>query len=68
MFKNFKNVKVILDGQLTLIEDKTVTISSGEKIKYDQLVVSTGSTHSYFGNDDWSEYSNGLKGINDAPD
>lgn len=67
MFKNFKNVKVILDEATDIDrEDKTVTISSGEKIKYDQLVVSTGSRHSYFGNDDWSEYSNGLKGINDA--
>ena len=67
MFKNFKNEKVILDEATDINrEDKTVTISSGEKIKYDQLVVSTGSRHSYFGNDDWSEYSNGLKGINDA--
>ena len=67
MFRNFKNVKVILDEATDINrEDKTVTISSGEKIKYDQLVVSTGSRHSYFGNDDWSEYSNGLKGINDA--
>ncbi len=67
MFKNFKNVKVILDEATDINrEDKTVTLSSGEKIKYDQLVVSTGSKHSYFGNDDWSEYSNGLKGINDA--
>ena len=67
MFKNFKNVKVILDEATDINrEDKTVTISSGEKIKYDQLVVSTGSRHSYFGNDGWSEYSNGLKGINDA--
>ena len=67
MFKNFKNVKVILDEATDINrENKTVTISSGEKIKYDQLVVSTGSRHSYFGNDSWSEYSNGLKGINDA--
>lgn len=67
MFKNFKNVKVILDEATDINrEDKTVTISSGEKIKYDQLVVSTGSRHSYFGNDGWSKYSNGLKGINDA--
>ncbi len=67
MFKNFKNVKIILDEATDINrEDKTVTISSGEKIKYDQLVVSTGSRHSYFGNDGWSEYSNGLKGINDA--
>ena len=67
MFKNYKNVKVILDEATDINRDeKTVTLSNGENIKYDQLIVSTGSKHSYFGNEDWSKYSNGLKGINDA--
>ncbi len=67
MFKNYKNVKVILDEAVDINRDeKTVTISNGDHIKYDQLIVSTGSKHSYFGNEDWSKYSNGLKGINDA--
>ncbi len=67
MFKNYKNVKVILDEAVDINrDDKTVTISNGDNIKYDQLIVSTGSKHSYFGNEDWSKYSNGLKGINDA--
>ena len=67
MFKNYKNVKVILDEAVDINRDeKTVTLSNGENIKYDQLIVSTGSKHSYFGNEDWSKYSNGLKGINDA--
>ena len=67
MFKNYKNVKVILDEAVDINRDeKTVTISNGDNIKYDQLIVSTVSKHSYFGNEDWSKYSNGLKGINDA--
>ena len=67
LFKNYKNVKVILDEAVDINRDeKTVTISNGDNIKYDQLIVSTGSKHSYFGNEDWSKYSNGLKGINDA--
>ena len=67
MFKNYKNVKVILDEAVDINRDeKTVTISNGDNIRYDQLIVSTGSKHSYFGNEDWSKYSNGLKGINDA--
>ena len=67
MFKNYKNVKVILDEATDINRnEKTVTLSNGENIKYDQLIVSTGSKHSYFGNEDWSKYSNGLKGINDA--
>ena len=67
MFKNYKNVKVILDEATDINRnEKTVTLSNGENIKYDQLIVSTGSKHSYFGNEDWSKYSNGLKGIKDA--
>ncbi len=67
MFKKSKNVKVIL-GEVTLVdrENKNVLLDSGTSINYDQLVVATGSSHSYFGNDEWSNYSKGLKGINDA--
>ena len=67
MFKKSKNVKVIL-GEVTLVdrENKNVLLDSGTSINYDQLVVATGSLHSYFGNDEWSNYSKGLKGINDA--
>jgi NADH:ubiquinone reductase (H+-translocating) len=35
-------------------------------IPYDQLVVATGATHSYFGHDDWAEFAPGLKRIEDA--
>ena len=67
MFKNTKNVKVILDEVTDINRDsKNIKLSTGDVLNYDQLVVSTGSLHSYFGNDNWSQYSNGLKGINDA--
>ena len=67
MFKNTKNVKVILDEVIDINRDsKNIKLYSGDVLNYDQLVVSTGSLHSYFGNDSWSQYSNGLKGINDA--
>jgi NADH:quinone reductase (non-electrogenic) len=35
-------------------------------IPYDQLVVATGATHSYFGHDEWAEFAPGLKRIEDA--
>ena len=67
MFKNAKNVKIILDEVIDINRDnKAIKISTGDVLNYDQLVVSTGSLHSYFGNDNWSQHSNGLKGINDA--
>jgi NADH:quinone reductase (non-electrogenic) len=35
-------------------------------IPYDQLVVATGATHSYFGHDEWAQFAPGLKRIEDA--
>src|SRR5215213_10985060 len=39
---------------------------AGDPIAYDYLVIATGSTHSYFGHDDWAKYAPGLKHIEDA--
>src|SRR5207247_8490566 len=33
---------------------------------YDQLIIATGATHSYFGRDDWSLHAPGLKTLDDA--
>ncbi|MBL0697765.1 NAD(P)/FAD-dependent oxidoreductase [Comamonas sp. JC664] len=44
---------------------KRVLLSDGE-LKYDYLVVATGATHSYFGNDQWAAFAPGLKSIEDA--
>jgi NADH dehydrogenase len=35
---------------------------------YDYLIVATGSSHSYFGHDDWAKIAPGLKTIEDATD
>jgi NADH dehydrogenase len=35
-------------------------------IAYDQLIVATGATHSYFGHDEWAGVAPGLKHIEDA--
>jgi NADH dehydrogenase len=35
-------------------------------IAYDQLIIATGATHSYFGHDEWAEVAPGLKRIEDA--
>ncbi|WP_372501549.1 NAD(P)/FAD-dependent oxidoreductase [Tistrella mobilis] len=36
------------------------------RIPYDQLILATGATHSYFGHDDWAGAAPGLKRIEDA--
>ena len=69
LFKNDNNVKVRL-GEVVDIkrEKKQVVLKNDDVIDYDQLVISTGASYSYFGNDNWGNFSNGLKNINDALD
>ncbi|MCA1554092.1 MAG: NAD(P)/FAD-dependent oxidoreductase, partial [Chloroflexi bacterium] len=35
-------------------------------VEYDMLIVATGSSHSYFGHDEWEPFAPGLKTIEDA--
>ncbi len=37
-------------------------------LDYDYLIIATGATHSYFGNDAWAPFAPGLKSIEDAVD
>ena len=61
-----KNVTVLL-GEVTAIDlaEKKVRLGADE-IAYDYVVIATGSTHSYFGHDDWARHAPGLKSIEDA--
>ena len=47
-------------------EQKLVKFRDGSQISYDYLIVASGSTHSYFGHEDWAELAPGLKTIEDA--
>ena len=43
-----------------------VHLADGEEIAYDHLIVATGASHSYFGNDAWEAFAPGLKSLDDA--
>jgi NADH:ubiquinone reductase (H+-translocating) len=61
-----RNATVLMeDVRGVSAEKKCVQTQYGE-IPYDYLVIATGSTHSYFGHDEWSGYAPGLKRIEDA--
>ena len=63
-----KNAKVLLDEVVAIDLDARTVTSLGDVISYDYLVLATGATHSYFGNDEWAEVAPGLKSIDDALD
>lgn len=44
------------------------TQRSVEWMEYDYLIVATGATHAYFGNDNWAPLAPGLKTVEDALD
>ena len=48
------------------VDRRMVMLADGGVIPYDHLIVATGSTHSYFGNDNWAEFAPGLKTLGDA--
>ena len=47
-------------------DQREVQLKSGATLEYDYLVVATGSTHSYFGKDEWARLAPGLKTLEDA--
>jgi NADH dehydrogenase len=61
-----KNTKVLLAEAVDIdVTNRRVVLSDG-KIPYDTLIVATGSTHQYFGHDEWEKFAPGLKTVEDA--
>ena len=62
-----KNVTVLLaDATAIDAAKKEICLDDGTRIGYDTLVLATGSTHSYFGHDEWARHAPGLKTLDDA--
>jgi len=50
-----RNTTVLMgEAQAVLPAEKKVLSENGSRIPYDYLIVATGTTHSYFGHDDWA--------------
>jgi NADH dehydrogenase len=61
-----KNTEVLL-GEAVHIDaaNRRVVLSDGA-LDYDTLIVATGSSHQYFGHDEWEEFAPGLKTVDDG--
>src|SRR5579883_1102520 len=64
-----KNTTMLLD-EVTGVDAamKYVTTRDGAKLRFDHLVLATGSVYSYFGHTDWPRLAPGLKSVDDATD
>ena len=66
ILRHQKNVDVLLaDVQRVDPARRIVVLADGE-IAYDFLILATGSTHAYFGHDEWQVAAPGLKTLEDA--
>jgi NADH dehydrogenase len=61
-----RNATVLLDEVVDVDVDHQEIVMVERTLPFDYLVVATGSTHAYFGRDDWAPYAPGLKSIDDA--
>jgi NADH dehydrogenase len=62
-----KNTQVLLDKVVDIDpEAKKVFLAEREALDYDALIVATGVSHHYFGNEQWQNDAPGLKTVEDA--
>src|SRR5450432_632748 len=63
-----QNVTVLMGAVQRIEVDKKRILVEGRHIDYDYLILATGMTSAYFGNDKWAAFAPSLKTIGDALD
>jgi NADH dehydrogenase len=67
IFSKKKNIEVLMDEVIGIEPGlRRLHSHTGATVEYDYLILGTGSTHSYFGKDDWAQNAPGLKTVEDA--
>jgi NADH:quinone reductase (non-electrogenic) len=67
LMRDHPNIDVLMDEALGFdLSQQRVKLKTGVELEYDYLIIATGSTHSYFGREDWATLAPGLKTIEDA--
>jgi NADH dehydrogenase len=63
----YKNINMIMATVTGVQPDAgLVQLDNGSSLRYDCLVIATGSEYNYFGNDHWRPFAPGLKTIHEA--
>ena len=67
LVRDHPNIDVLMDEAIGFdLEQQRVHLKTGVELEYDYLIIATGSTHSYFGKDEWAKLAPGLKTVEDA--
>jgi NADH dehydrogenase len=63
-----ENVTVLMDRAVAIQREEKVLELGGGRLEYDYLILATGVTNDYFGNDGWEAHAPGLKSLEEALD
>lgn len=64
--RRYSNARVLLAEAVRIdVNNRCVVLRDGT-LEYDTLILATGSSHQYFGHDDWEKFAPGLKTVEDA--
>jgi NADH dehydrogenase len=67
ILRHARNTRVWLGGVRTIdLTNHRVMLDDDASIDYDYLIVATGTSHTYFGHDEWGPNAPGLKTLEDA--
>ncbi|MEO6804565.1 MAG: NAD(P)/FAD-dependent oxidoreductase [Edaphobacter sp.] len=67
LMRDHQNIEVLMDEAISFdLAEQRVHLKTGVEVEYDYLILATGSTHSYFGRDEWAKLAPGLKTVEDA--
>ncbi len=66
ILRRYKNVQVLLEEVTGFDPQAQILKTKNKEISYDSLVVATGVSHHYFGNEHWQDTAPGLKTVEDA--
>jgi NADH dehydrogenase len=67
ILRDHPNIEVLMDEAVGFdLDQRHVQLKTGSVLEYDYLILATGSTHSYFGHEDWAKLAPGLKTVEDA--
>ena len=67
ILRHSRNTRVLLgDVRAVDLNARRIRLEDDAVIDYDYLIVATGTSHTYFGHDEWARYAPGLKTLEDA--
>jgi len=66
VLKGRNNIEIIMLEALSINKKESFIQLNDRKIPFDFLIAAPGSSHSYFGKNEWEKYAPGLKTLSDA--